>query len=83
MITGTRGENREQMKEQMASLTDGMVTSDTVALFDHVDADPAARPGKIGCVGYCMSGPFVFAVAGTFPDRDHRWGVDLRRSSVR
>jgi carboxymethylenebutenolidase len=69
MITGTRGENREQMKEHMASLTDDMVTSDTVALFAHVDADPAARPGKIGCLGYCMSGPFVFAVAGTFPDR--------------
>jgi carboxymethylenebutenolidase len=23
----------------------------------------------VGCVGYCMSGPFSFAMAGTFPDR--------------
>ena len=39
------------------------------AMFAHVDADPAADATRVGCVGYCMSGPFVVAVAGAFPDR--------------
>ena len=69
LINGTQGETREQMFEHMHALTDEMVISDTEALFAHIDADPAALAGKVGCVGYCMSGPFVVAVAATFPDR--------------
>jgi carboxymethylenebutenolidase len=51
------------------SLTNTMVEQDTQSLFDFLDGDPAARKGKLGVVGYCMSGRFVFRVAGAFPDR--------------
>jgi carboxymethylenebutenolidase len=51
------------------SLTNTMVEQDTQSLFDFLDGDPAARNGKLGVVGYCMSGRFVFRVAGAFPDR--------------
>lgn len=60
---------REVMFEHMNSLSNAMVCEDIRALIDFADADPAARPGKLGCVGYCMSGPFVFAAAAAFPDR--------------
>ena len=69
LVTGTHGETREQMFEHMFSLTDAMVASDTEAMFAHVDADPHAQASRIGCVGYCMSGPFSFAMACMFPER--------------
>lgn len=68
LFAGT-GETREQMFALMSSLTDDRVASDTQAMFDFVDADPAATTERIGCVGYCMSGPFSFAMAGMFPQR--------------
>jgi carboxymethylenebutenolidase len=60
---------RERMFELMASLDDTLVARDTEAMFAQIDADPTADFGSVGCVGYCMSGPFVFAMAATFPDR--------------
>jgi carboxymethylenebutenolidase len=69
LITMPNGETREQMFELMHGLSDRMVASDTETMLAHVDADPAAGAGSIGCVGYCMSGPFAFAMAGMFPDR--------------
>jgi carboxymethylenebutenolidase len=51
------------------SLSNTMIEQDTQALFDFLDSEPAARKGKLGVVGYCMSGRFVFRVAGAFPDR--------------
>lgn len=69
LVTGTRGETRQRMFELMQTLTDDMVARDTEAILRHVDADPAADASGIGCVGYCMSGPFALAMAGLFPDR--------------
>jgi carboxymethylenebutenolidase len=69
LVTGTSGETRERMFELMNLLSDTMVASDTQAMFDHVDADRHADASKTGCVGYCMSGPFAFAMACMFPDR--------------
>ena len=60
---------RKRMFELMGTLTDDLVASDTETLLGFVDEDPAADAGRIGCVGYCMSGPFSFAMAGTYPDR--------------
>jgi len=51
------------------SLSNTMVERDTEAMLRFLATDPAARPGKIGVVGYCMSGRFVFRVAGAFADR--------------
>jgi carboxymethylenebutenolidase len=45
------------------------VMQDTAAMLAYVDADPKANATLIGAVGYCMSGAFVLAAAGTFPDR--------------
>lgn len=60
---------REQMFGHMSSIADADVCRDTEAMFTFVEADPHADSSRIGCMGYCMSGPFSFAVAGTFPDR--------------
>ncbi len=61
--------NREIMFEHMNSLSNAMVCEDINALIDFADADISARDGKMGCVGYCMSGPFAFAAAATFAER--------------
>jgi len=60
---------RERMFGYMNGLTIAMVMSDARALIDFADADPAARPGSVGALGYCMSGQFAINAAGTFPDR--------------
>lgn len=59
----------EEMFEHMHSLSNAMVCEDVEALFHFAASDSAARDGKTGCVGYCMSGPFVFAAAAAFPDQ--------------
>jgi len=61
--------NRERMFELMNGLDFAKVAADTEAMLAHVDADPAANSDRIGAVGYCMSGPFAYAMAGTFPER--------------
>jgi carboxymethylenebutenolidase len=50
-------------------LTNTMVMEDTQVIFDFLDKEPTARPGKAGCVGYCMSGRYVYRAMGVFPDR--------------
>ena len=60
---------RQRMFQMMDSLTNALLMEDVESLLAFVDHQPAARPGGIGCVGYCMSGPFAFTVAGTFPER--------------
>jgi carboxymethylenebutenolidase len=61
--------SREVMFEHMHSLSNSMVCEDIQILLDFAASDDAAREGKTGCVGYCMSGPFAFAAAAAFPDR--------------
>ena len=60
---------REEMHAHMDSLSNDMICMDIAQLIDYADRDDAAKPGKLGCVGYCMSGPFAFAAAARFPDR--------------
>lgn len=66
---GMPGATRDRMFELMSHLSNQMVCEDTQAMFDFVDSQPNARSGATGIVGYCMSGPFVFAAAAAFPDR--------------
>ena len=66
---GDPTEVRKTMFGLMGTLTDDLIASDTEAMLAFVDDDPAADASRIGCVGYCMSGPFSFAMAGTYPDR--------------
>jgi carboxymethylenebutenolidase len=60
---------REKMSALMAGLSIEMVMSDTEGLLAFIDADPAARAGPMGCVGYCMSGQFAVNAAARWPDR--------------
>ncbi len=48
------------------SLSNADVVRDTAALMDALGEEDAASDGPMGCVGYCMSGAFVTAVAGSF-----------------
>lgn len=59
----------KRMFELMSSLSIPLVMSDTDALLAHIDADPAAKKGKIGAFGYCMSGQYALSAAGKYPDR--------------
>jgi len=60
---------RKKMFELMYSLTIPLVMSDTDALLAYADGDPAASKGKVGTVGYCMSGQFAINAAAARPDR--------------
>ena len=53
----------------MGSLDAATTECDTRAMLQFVDAQPHADAGRVGAVGYCMSGPFVMWAAATFPDR--------------
>jgi len=63
------GSNRDEMFALMNKLSNAMVVSDTQAMIDHVIDAPDADADRIGCVGYCMSGPFSLVVANAYPDR--------------
>ncbi len=63
------GPERERMWHLMYSLSNALVMDDTRALFAFIDEQPFARADRIGCVGYCMSGQYVFTAAAEFPDR--------------
>jgi carboxymethylenebutenolidase len=69
IFSGDPAHTRDAMFDLMASLSDELVLSDTAAMLAFVDADPAADGSRIGCMGYCMSGPFSFAAACAHPDR--------------
>lgn len=60
---------RERMFELMGGLSNAMVCEDTQAIFDYAAGEEAAADGGVGAVGYCMSGPFVFAAAAEFAGR--------------
>ena len=53
----------------MRDLNIPLVMEDTDALLAYIDADPAARKGKIGAFGYCMSGQYAISAAARYPDR--------------
>jgi carboxymethylenebutenolidase len=60
---------RKRMFELMSTLDIARITADTSSILAFLEGEEDARPGKVGCVGYCMSGPFVFGLAGALPDR--------------
>ena len=66
---GTGEDARRVMFEHMNSLDRRAVLTDTAAMLKFADSEPAARRGKVGVVGYCMSGPFVVWAAAQHPDR--------------
>lgn len=59
----------EELKRMFAvgsRLTVEAVMRDTGGMLAYLEDNPLAR-SPTGCIGYCMSGQFVVAAAGTFP----------------
>jgi carboxymethylenebutenolidase len=54
------------IRAAMQSLTNAAVVDDTAGMIAYLDAQEQVSPGPIGCVGHCMSGPFVTTVAARF-----------------
>jgi carboxymethylenebutenolidase len=61
--------NRKRMFGLLESISNAKVAADTGVILDRLPSMPDAKPGKIGLVGYCMSGAFVTAAAASHPDR--------------
>ena len=64
----------------MKSLTIAAVMDDTAGMIGFLDAQDKVKPGPLGCVGHCMSGPFAIAAAAHFPRMKAAaslYGVDL------
>lgn len=60
----------EELKKMFAmgsELTVEMIVRDTGGIIEYCREQPFITD-KIGCVGYCMSGQFVVAAAGNFPE---------------
>ena len=60
---------RERMWSLMKSIGNESVAGDTQFLLSFIDRQTGVKKSALGCVGYCMSGPFVFTIAGCFADR--------------
>jgi carboxymethylenebutenolidase len=60
---------REKMTALMTAMTMKMVMEDADALIAFADQDKAASKGKIGTLGYCMSGQYAVNAASRHPDR--------------
>jgi len=61
--------HQKRMHECRLSLNSAGIVSDTESLLPALRELPAAADGPIGCVGYCMSGKFVMAVAAALTDQ--------------
>lgn len=66
---GRSDEDMHLRWELMGTVTPTNVVGDAEALLAHADADPAARPGDVGVVGFCMSGGLALALARSLPGR--------------
>jgi carboxymethylenebutenolidase len=68
MVTGD-DDARRIMFEHMNSLDRAKILTDTAAMLKFAAGEKAARTDKVGVVGYCMSGPFIFWAAAEYPNR--------------
>lgn len=46
-----------------------LIVSDTAGMLDFLQGEPDVKGPPYGCVGYCMSGQYVFSVAGAYPEQ--------------
>lgn len=66
---GQSDEDMHARRDLMGSVTPTNIVGDAEALLSVADADPAARDGLVGAVGFCMSGGLVISLARALPDR--------------
>lgn len=57
------------MRAIRTKMTIPPVMDDVGVMLAYIDADPAADGARVGCHGYCMSGPYALAAAARYPDR--------------
>ena len=62
-------EDMHARQELMGTVTPTNIVGDAEALLAFADADPAARGGDVGVVGFCMSGGLAISVARALPER--------------
>lgn len=55
------------IRAAMQSLTNETIADDTAGMIAFLDGQDKVRPGRLGCVGHCMSGPFAVTAAARFP----------------
>ena len=67
-VLGRHGD-RTRMFELMNAISNDDVVSDTRVLLEHADSHPDIDASAVGCVGYCMSGPFAIYAAAELPER--------------
>jgi carboxymethylenebutenolidase len=64
----------------MQSLTNAAVAEDTGGMIQWLDGQDKVKPGPLGSVGHCMSGPFALTAAAQFPRMKAAaalYGVDM------
>jgi carboxymethylenebutenolidase len=59
----------QRMRAVRTRMTIPPVMDDVAALLRFVDDGAKAKPGPVGCHGYCMSGPYALAAAARYPGR--------------
>ena len=76
---GMSDEDMHARQELMGTVTPTNIVTDAEALLAVADADPAARDGKVGAVGFCMSGGLAIVAGPGDARAGRRGGVDPRR----
>ncbi len=66
---GTSDEDMHARQDLMGTVTPTNIVGDARALLAVAEADPAARGGPVGAVGFCMSGGLVVSLARALPER--------------
>ncbi|HEX6787056.1 MAG TPA: dienelactone hydrolase family protein [Acidimicrobiales bacterium] len=66
---GASDEDMHARRELMETVTPTNIVGDAEALLAVAADDPAAGDGRVGVVGFCMSGGLAVAVARALPDR--------------
>ena len=66
---GMTDEDMHARRDLMRTVSRDGIVSDAQALLAHAAQDPAAGSGKVGAVGFCMSGRLVLALAQRMPER--------------
>src|ERR1700730_3725342 len=58
---------RDRMRAVRTKMTIPPVMKDVAAKLDFIDRQREVKEGKVGCHGYCMSGPYALAASARFP----------------